>query len=202
MPDSFVLPPGCSLRPARAADRAAIHQLLNQFRQEILPPRSPSEQVLSLFAIALVGAGGAYLLGTLGWQRALNLVLGPSAVIGLAIAFALIITWNSDWEDFWVVESQHQIIACAKLRRCHHYSLLHDVYVVPEWRSQGLGSSFVFYLGQQAPKPLYLTCIPKLMPFYLRLGFREVAAKSLPRTVQYELGLVKGRFEVVALMLG
>jgi len=202
MPDSFVLPSGCVLRPARSTDRAAIRQLLEQFRQEILPPRSPSEQVLGLSAIALAGAAGAYFLGTLGWQRALSFILGPSAVIGLAIALTLVITWNSDWEDFWVVEAHHQVIACAKLRRYHHYSLLHDVYVVPEWRSRGLGSAFVFYLGQQAPKPLYLTCIPKLIPFYLRLGFREVAAKSLPRTVQYELGLGKNRFEVVALMLG
>lgn len=197
----FALPPGCTIRPARALDRTAIHHLLDQFRQEILPPRSPSEQVLRLLAIALLGAGGAYLVGATGWQRTFNLLLGPTAVLGLAIALVLVITWNSDWENFWVAEHHHQIIGCAKLRRCNHYSLLHDVYVVPEWRSRGLGSSLVAHLGQQALRPLYLTCIPRLVPFYGRLGFTEVAAKSLPRMVQYELGLIQGPFEVVALAL-
>ena len=109
-------------------------------------------------------------------------------------------TWNDDWKNFWVIEHDDQLIACAKLRQYQQYSLLHDVYVVPEWRSQGLGSELVTHVGRQATKPLYLTCLPKLTQFYMRLGFMPIASKSLSPLIQYDLG-IPGRFEVIPLVL-
>lgn len=200
MLETLPLPPSCVIRPARPTDRKPIRILLNQFRQEILPPPSQWAWVQRWGAIAVLAGTAIYLSLSLSWQELLNLLLGPSILIGLATAIAYVLTWNSEWNNFWVAESNNQIVACAKLRCLSQYSLLHDLYVVPEWRSQGLGSYLVTYLGQQATKPLYLTCLPKLTTFYMRLGFRPVMSNTLPPLIQYDLGLA-GRLDVIPLVL-
>ncbi|MDX2241202.1 MAG: GNAT family N-acetyltransferase [Leptolyngbyaceae cyanobacterium bins.302] len=197
---SFSLPPGCTIRRACPTDRASLHHLLIQFRQEVLPPTSQTEWTLRIIAGGLLGGMGIHVALWLGWQRFINLLLGPGAIVGVGVLAAAWITWNEDWKNFWVIEHQHQLVACAKLR-CHpNYSLLHDVYVVPEWRSQGLGSHMVSYLGTQATKPLYLTCMPNLRQFYLRLGFMPVSSKTLSPLIQYDLG-IPGRIQVIPLVL-
>jgi N-acetylglutamate synthase-like GNAT family acetyltransferase len=194
------LPPGCLIRPAHPRDRVALRNLLTQFRQEVLPPTSQSEWTLRVVAGGLLGAVGIHVGLALGWQRLLHLLVGPGVVVGLGALIAILATWNDDGKNFWVIEHDQQLIACAKLRQHPHYSLLHDVYVTPEWRSQGLGSHLVSHLSTQAIKPLYLTCLPKLTQFYMRLGFMPVAAKSLSPLIQYDLG-IPGRFEVIPLVL-
>jgi N-acetylglutamate synthase-like GNAT family acetyltransferase len=148
----------------------------------------------------VLAIGGLGLTITVGPGPLLNLLTGPAIVLSSGILIALLFTWNDDWEDFWVIEHHQTIIACAKLR-CHsRYSVLHDVYVVPKWRSQGLGSYLVKHLGERANRPLYLTCMPHLVSFYRRLGFTSVSSNKLPPLLQYDLG-IPGRFEVVPLKL-
>lgn len=194
------MPPGCTIRRACPTDRATLQNLLTQFRQEVLPPVSKIDWLLRLITGALLVGIGIQLGFSLGWDRFANLLLAPTVIVGVAVLAATFLTWNDSWKNFWVIEHQHQLIACAKLRCYPHYSLLHDVYVVPEWRSQGLGSRLVSHLGTQATKPLYLTCLPKLAQFYLRLGFTPVSSKSLSPLIQYDLG-IPGRLQVIPLVL-
>lgn len=194
------MPPGCTIRRACSTDRAILHNLLTQFRQEILPPVSKIDWLLRFIAGALLVGIGVQFSVSLGWQGFINVLLTPLLIVGLAVIVGAFVTWNDSWKNFWVIEHQHQLIACAKLRCYPHYSLLHDVYVVPEWRSQGLGSRLVAHLGTQATKPLYLTCLPKLTQFYMRLGFMPVSSKSLSPLIQYDLGL-PGRLQVIPLVL-
>jgi N-acetylglutamate synthase-like GNAT family acetyltransferase len=200
MPVPRVLPPNCLLRPACSTDKAFIRRLLNDFKQEVLPPRSPTDLFMQWVVWSVVATGTLGLTITVGPGTLLNLLAGPAIVLASGILIALVFTWNEDWEDFWVIEYNQAIIACAKLR-CHsRYSVLHDVYVIPKWRSQGLGSYLVKHLGERANRPLYLTCMPNLVAFYRRLGFTPVCSKKLPPLLQYDLG-IPGRFEVVPLKL-
>lgn len=200
MTETRVLPPNCIIRTARAADRSLIRQLLNDFRQEVLPPSSPTDLFMQWVVWIFLSLGGFWLTLLIGPGTMLHLLAGPAIVLAIGILAALLFTWNDDWEDFWVIEHEQTIIACAKLR-CHsRYSVLHDVYVVPQWRSRGLGSYLVNYVGQQATRPLYLSCMPSLVKFYSRLGFTPVAVTKLPPLLQYDLG-IPGRFEVVPLKL-
>lgn len=196
----FSLPAGCTLRPARPNDRVAIRNLLNQFRQEVLPQPSRTEWTLQVLTGGLLGGVGIHLGLSLGFKQLFNMLFAPGLAIGLGITIATLVTWNENWENFWVIECDKTLLACAKLRSYKQYSLLHDVYVVPEWRSQGLGSYLVAHLGTQAQKPLYLTCLPSLKQFYIRLGFMPISSKSLSPLIQYDLG-IHGRFEVVPLVL-
>lgn len=200
MTASFSLPANCMIRPACAGDRVALQELLTDFRQEVIPPMSQSESILRVIAASLSGGVGIHLILSLGWQRFINLLLPPAIVVGLGILSVTFITWNNDWKDFWVIQHHNRLVACAKLRCYEHYSLLHDVYVTPEWRSRGLGSHLVKYLAKQATKPLYLTCFPKLTQFYLRLGFTPVSTRMLSPLIQFDLG-IPGRFEVIPLVL-
>lgn len=200
MTETRVLPPHCILRPARSLDRSLIRRLLNDFRQEVLPPPSTADVLMKWVIWVFLILGGLCLTRLLGPGTLLNLLAGPAIVLVIGVFIALLFTWNDDWEDFWVIEHKQTIIACAKLRRHSRYSVLHDVYVVPHWRSRGLGSYLVKHLGQQATRPLYLSCMPNLVKFYNRLGFTPVAPAKLPPLLQYDLG-IPGRFEVVPLKL-
>ena len=200
MTEDFLLPAGCVVRPACSADRPAIQTLLNQFRQEISPPLTWQERLMKFFAIVLVLGTVASIVSAVGIKPLINLVLGPVLVLGLAVLTVLLLTMNEGWEHFWVIEHDQQLIACAKLRRHKHYSLLHDLYVLPEWRSQGVGSYLVFLLTTQATKPLYLTCKQRLIQFYMRFGFMPIAIQNLSPMIQYDLG-IPGRLDVVPLVL-
>lgn len=200
MTESPVLPANCTLRPARSTDRSLIRQLLNNFRQEVLPAPSAADRFMQWVVWIFLILGGFCLTLLIGPGTLLNLLAGPAILLAIGIFIAFLFTWNDDWEDFWVIEHDQIIIACAKLRCQSRYSVLHDVYVVPEWRSQGLGSYLVNHLGQQATRPLYLSCMPNLVNFYNRLGFTPVASTKLPPLLQYDLG-IPGRFNVVPLKL-
>lgn len=200
MTKTRVLPSNYIIRPARSLDRSLIRRLLNDFRQEVLPPPSATDVFMQWVIWFFLATGGLCLTILIGPRTLLHLLTGPAIILAIGVFVALLFTWNDDWEDFWVIEHEQTIIACAKLR-CHaRYSVLHDVYVVPQWRSQGLGSYLVNHMGQQAIRPLYLSCMPNLVKFYNRLGFTPVASTKLPPLLQYDLG-IPGRFEVVPLKL-
>jgi N-acetylglutamate synthase-like GNAT family acetyltransferase len=177
-----------------------IRGLLKAFRQEVLPRVSQTEQALRIVAVLLLLLAGGWLMLAIGWRSLMYLLIIPAIVVVLGVVTAILLTWNDEWANFWVVEHNGKLIACAKLRRYTRYSLLHDLFVLPEWRSQKVGSHLVAHVGKEATKPLYLTCLPTLMQFYLRLGFIPVSPKSLSPLLQYDLGLA-GRVSVVPLML-
>lgn len=119
--------------------------------------------------------------------------------------FLLFVVWlntfnQGEWLDFWVIEYENSLVACAKLCQYSDYSVLFDLFVIPEWRNQGLGSFLVGHLGQVAKKPLYLACVPATVSFYIRLGFHRVSAKNLSAWLQYKLG-IQGRSRIVPMVL-
>lgn len=195
------LPDGFVIRPAQPSDRRLVRGLLEQFRREVVPPPSPLEILLQSSGLGLLVVLVAYLFRQVGMKSLLvQLLLGAGAVLGLGLGASLLMAWNEDWVNFWVIEYNSTPIACAKLRTYREYSVLYDLYVASPWRGRGLGSHLVNYLGQQATKPLYLACLPHLVDFYARLGFSPVLTKNLPPLLQYDLG-IPGRFRVIPLVL-
>lgn len=187
-------------RPARPPDRPQVRLLLQQFKQEVVPP-IPLSWIL--WNTGLLGVGLVVSLGLTNWiglDELLNLLAGPAIVIGLGLLATLLITWNEDWAHFWLIEYQGETIACAKLRQYGQYSALYDVYVLAPWRQRGVGSYLISQLSAQASKPLYLACLPGRVAFYRRLGFMPILPKQIPPLLQYELGVV-GRQGIVAMML-
>lgn len=199
MLDPLSLPPDCVLRSATPADKPLIQTLLEQFRREVLPPISDSERTLRGLAIAAGILLGGYLVASLKPSHLLPLV-GLAGAVGVGVVAVQILTWNESWAEFWVIEQNDRLVACAKLRCYSRYSVLNDLFVVPELRDRGLGSYLIVNLGRKATKPLYLTCLPSLVQFYMRLGFTPISINHLSPLLQFDLG-IPNQLTVVPLVM-
>lgn len=94
------------------------------------------------------------------------------------------------WAQFWVIESQGQVIACGQLRSFTQAQELGSLIVDPSWRGQGLGSYLTAHLVEQAAAPLYLECLGRsLHQFYQQRGFEAVSWSELPPALQRKFGL-------------
>lgn len=87
-----------------------------------------------------------------------------------------------DWRRFLVAESpQDEFIGCVQLKPHADGSLeLASLAVVPGWRGHGVARRLILALMAKAPRPLYLTCLGHLQPFYEKFGFRVLAPEEMP----------------------
>jgi N-acetylglutamate synthase-like GNAT family acetyltransferase len=91
-----------------------------------------------------------------------------------------------DWKRFIVaVNAQDQIIATGQIKP-HGSDIqeLASIAVLPEYRGQGLARLIIEYLLNDGPRPLYLTCVSSLGPFYEKFGFRALEYDEMPRYFQ------------------
>lgn len=91
-----------------------------------------------------------------------------------------------DWKRFIVaVDAQDQVIAIGQIKP--HGKDIHElasIAVVPEYRGQGLARAIIEDLLKDGPRPLYLTCVSSLEPFYNKFGFISVPYEEMPRFFQ------------------
>lgn len=197
----FLLPPGCILRPAVASDRWSIRRLLHSFERE-----QPSGTAWVTEAIGCAGSGLLLAIGGHWGMKLGVMAIGTTLTLGLLLLIILVMLvglslWTlSDWQQFWVIEFQGQLIACAKLCCHRQYSALFNVLVAAHWRSQGVGSYLVGYLAATSPKPLYLACTLNNIEFYARFGFVTISPRQLSWLVRHDLEL-SDRADVVPLVL-
>ena len=101
-----------------------------------------------------------------------------------------------DWRRFVVVLDENGVvIGCGQLKPHGSGSTsahrpgstsahrpgsweLASLVVAPAWRGQGVARAVIEHLLDGSPRPLWLTCISSLAPFYTRFGFREVTTLS------------------------
>lgn len=96
------------------------------------------------------------------------------------------------WQQFWVIECEDKIVACAQLRSFLEAQELGSLVVAKAWRKQGFGTFLSQHLLKQAHQPLYLECLgDRLANFYQRLGFVPVSWQDLPKSLQRKFGLSK-----------
>ena len=91
-----------------------------------------------------------------------------------------------DWRRFLVaVTPEGRVIACGQLKP-HGRDLLElaSIAVLPEHRGEGLARAVIERLLEGSPRPLYLTCVSRLGPFYERFGFRTIEYAQMPRYFQ------------------
>ena len=183
------LPADCVLRPASPSDKPLIQRLLVNLEQETRSDNPLSAWISNGVSVGLLGIVGVFAAVAAGGLRSLLRLLTLPLLL-VTVGFLLVsLSLQREWNQYWVIETKGYLVACAKLQRYGKYSVLYDLYVVPDWRKKGVGSHLVNFLGQQANKPLYLACLPSRLAFYRRLGFAPIAPKKLPTMLQYDLGL-------------
>jgi GNAT superfamily N-acetyltransferase len=181
----------CVFRPAQCQERWQLQKLIWQFELEevlALEARVISYKLLILVGISLILIAQMYL-----YQLSPTLV---RLILSLSIiynGFLVLIAINTlfkivhniflgavnSWSRFWVIEYNQELIGCASLYFYHEHSSIGYLYIRPEQRNQGLGSSLLKILISQSPHPVSLVCKPKLMSFYRRHGFSPVSWHKL-----------------------
>jgi GNAT superfamily N-acetyltransferase len=175
---SRLVPPNCVMRPSQIQDLRRLAQLDRQLANSRRPDRASrwrncaalaflgfsifvALKDLKLLAMVMLGFAPIYfILGWLGW-----LTRHPPM---------------PDWVDYWVVECEQTIVACAKWQHYDSYSQLERLYVDRQWRQSGIGSSLVERLIGQTLQPIYILSDPGLVDFYQRFGFRPIDWNDLP----------------------
>jgi N-acetylglutamate synthase-like GNAT family acetyltransferase len=81
------------------------------------------------------------------------------------------------WSRFIVAEHEHgQLAGCGQVKVHRDGSKeLASIAVKKGWRRQGVASAIIRELQQVYGRPLWLTCIDRLAPFYEPYGFAEIA---------------------------
>ena len=101
----------------------------------------------------------------------------------LVMAIILAIYFISiSYSKAWVVEANNKII--ASVRFSPDTSKLENIYVKPEFRRRGFASYLIQYIKKQFQPTFFITCHPKLIPFFEHLGF----IKDLENQLQFVWG--------------
>lgn len=106
-----------------------------------------------------------------------------------------------DWRRFQVAKTvEGRFIGCGQLKPHGDGSVeLASIAVVPEWRRRGVASAIIQTLMAAAPRPLYLTCLSNMGPFYEKFGFHTVSGAALPKYFR-RLSTVAGLVNVLHMM--
>lgn len=80
------------------------------------------------------------------------------------------------WERFiTAVDENGRIIGCGQVKPHRDGSReLASIAVVKEWRKRGIARAIIQELQKVYGRPLWLTCVDKLTPFYQPFGFVEI----------------------------
>jgi N-acetylglutamate synthase-like GNAT family acetyltransferase len=193
----------CRLRPATAQDGKQIRGLTRKLYQATLTHGRSTTLNQPQWQAWLTGII-AGLLGAAIWQypRFAAALLVSSAPLWLTIGFTLCLAsheQHQQCERYWVVEAAGRIVGCGRVDRHAHHAEIYDLFVLSEWRSQGLGRSIMQQLMVQSPTPIYLASLPAATPFYAQLGFQSIASRELPLLVAGRLSLNSPRYRQVGL---
>lgn len=88
------------------------------------------------------------------------------------------------WERFYVAKStaDDMFIGCGQLKPHGDGTVeLASIATVKAWRNKGVASAMVQKLMGIGPRPLYLTCVSTMGPFYEKFGFRSLEYNVLPK---------------------
>jgi len=121
--------------------------------------------------------------------------LRPASAKDMWSIYKLVLTAKLDptqlrWQQFWVIESEGNLVACGQLRNFKDVQELGSLVVVKAWQRCGLGTKLAKCLIQQATKPLYLECLgQKLASFYSRLDFVPISLAELPQSLKLKFSI-------------
>lgn len=186
MPKPGLILANCQIRPALPADRQQIRLLLRSYHHST-PEDFQRLRFGQSFCLGLLVAFGLHgLLATGGFTL---LLLGLLIIASIVLTGWLGLYLLTDWQHYWVVESDQRLVACGKLVDLGCASILCDVVVKPEHRQQGVGSLLINTMVSKAIPPLYLACTVERLRFYQRLGFEIANPEALSMVIKVELGL-------------
>jgi HEAT repeat protein/GNAT superfamily N-acetyltransferase len=165
---SRLVPSNCILRPSQIQDLRRLAWFDRQFAHRHRPDMTRRWRNFAAFAFL-----GFSIFVALKDLRPLAMVMLGFAPIYLILAWLGWLTRHpplQDWVDYWVIESEQDLVACAKWRHYDSYSHLVNLYVEPKWRNRGLGASLVERLLGQTTQPIYVISDNTIVGFFRRFA--------------------------------
>lgn len=86
------------------------------------------------------------------------------------------------WHRFILaVDEYGNILGCGQLKP-HGKEIIElaSIAVEPSERNQGVARAVIEYLLKQVSRPIYLTCLSSMGPFYNKWGFHAVKIEEMP----------------------
>jgi N-acetylglutamate synthase-like GNAT family acetyltransferase len=193
----------CHLRPAHQQDGRQIRTLTRKLHQAAMHNQRSATFAASTWqewlAWSAIGLTIAYCWQYPGMVLA---VLVSSAPLWLIILLTIGIAsreQQQQCERYWVMEYHGQLVGCGRLDPHPQHAEIYDLFVLPEWRSTGIGQAIMQQLIATAPRPIYLASLPPAVTFYQQLGFVPIASRELPLLVSGRLSLNSPRYRQVGL---
>jgi amino-acid N-acetyltransferase len=87
-----------------------------------------------------------------------------------------------NWQRFVLaVDEAGNILGCGQLKP-HGKEIIElaSIAVEPSERNQGVARAVIEYLLKKSSRPLYLTCLSSMGPFYNKWGFRDLKIEEMP----------------------
>jgi GNAT superfamily N-acetyltransferase len=173
-----LVPSNCILRPCQIQDLRRLAWLDRQFTHRHRP--DSTRRWRNFAALAFLGFSIFVALKDLRLLAMIMLGFAPIYLIFAWIGWVTRHPPSQDWVDYWVIESDQDLVACAKWRHYDSYSHLVNLYVEPRWRKQGLGASLVERLLGQTTQPIYVISDHTSVGFFRRFGFQPIDWDDLP----------------------
>jgi amino-acid N-acetyltransferase len=174
-----LVPPECILRPSQIQDLPQLAALDRRWVAEMSDDRRSRWRnwaglAFLVFAIVIALKD----LRLLGW-----VLIGFAPIYGILGWFYYIYQHppRQEWVNYWVVECNDRIAAAAKWEHFDSYSELQQLYVLPKWRFNRLGSALVDRLLSQTQQPIYLITDEFHQKFFARFGFKAITWDDLPQ---------------------
>ncbi|MCL4871236.1 MAG: GNAT family N-acetyltransferase [Anaerolineae bacterium] len=98
-----------------------------------------------------------------------------------------------NWANFLVAESDEGLfIGCGQIKTHQDGTReLASIAVIPAWRGRHVAATLIHELLRQSPRPLYLMCGSRLIPFYQKFGFQELTPPTpIPKPFRFFRRLV------------
>ncbi len=174
-----LVPSECVIRPSQIQDRSRLVALDRRWEAEMTDDRGGRWR--NLAALAFLAFSIVIALKDL---KLLAMVLIGFAPVYFILGWFYYISQHpprQEWVNYWVVECSGRIRACAKWEHYDSYSELQQLYVMPQWRFNRLGSALVDRLLSQTNQPIYLISDRPHSQFFMGFGFKAITWDELPQ---------------------
>ena len=84
------------------------------------------------------------------------------------------------FEHVLVAELDGEVVGVGQIKHHSGCQELGSLVVQPEYRGRGIAAQLITALEAEAERPLYLTCLSHMEPYYARFGYESIPFREMP----------------------